>query len=127
MTKWQLRSKRKKTGGLLKKHSKKKRYQRARDYLPTRVDKTKKRVRRTKGGGKKMIALSIDTANVSVQGKKQKTKIISVVENPADSQFIRRNIITKNAVIETELGLARVTSRPGQEGIVNAVLIKKKE
>jgi len=126
MTKWQLRSKRKKTGGLLKKHSKKKRYQRARDYIPTHVDKPRIRIHRTKGGGEKVLALATDVANVVVDGKSQKTKILSVQENPADAQFVRRNIITKNAVIETELGPARVTSRPGQSGVVNAVLIKKK-
>lgn len=126
MTKWQLKSKRKKTGGLLKRHSKKKRYQRGRDYIPAHVGKPKKRTRRTMGRNKKIMALSADMANVLVDGKSQKAKILAVRENPADDQFVRRNIITKNAVIETELGLARVTSRPGQNGIVNAVLIKKK-
>jgi small subunit ribosomal protein S8e len=127
MTKWQLKSKRKNTGGLLKKHSKKKRYQRGRDYIPTHIDKPRIRVHRTRGGGKKMLALSTNIANVAFEGETKKVKIISVVENPADPQFVRRNIITKNAIIETELGLARVTSRPGQHGFVNAVLIKKKE
>jgi len=127
MTKWQLRSKRKKTGGLLKRHSKKKRYQRGRDYIPTHVEATKKRTRRVRGGNSKSLALSTNIANVSVDGKTRKAKILSVKENPADAQFVRRNIITKNAVIDTEIGLARVTSRPGQEGFVNAVLIKKKE
>jgi len=41
MTKWQLRSKRKATGGLLKQNSKKKKYQRARDYIPTLIEATK--------------------------------------------------------------------------------------
>lgn len=127
MTQWQLRSNRKKTGGLLKRHAKKKRYQRGRDYVPTHLGETKKRARRIMGGNTKVLALHTNIANISIEGKTKKTKILSVVENPADAQFVRRNILTKNAVIDTELGLARVTSRPGQHGFVNAVLIKKKE
>jgi small subunit ribosomal protein S8e len=54
-----------------------------------------------------------------------KSKIKTVKENPANPHYVRMNIITKGAVIETDAGLARVTSRPGQHGVVNAVLIKK--
>jgi small subunit ribosomal protein S8e len=36
---------------------------------------------------------------------------------------VRQNIVTRGAVIETEAGRARVTSRPGQHGVINAVLI----
>ena len=46
-----------------------------------------------------------------------------VVENPANRHFVRRNIMTKGTVIETEKGKARITSRPGQDGTINAVLI----
>jgi small subunit ribosomal protein S8e len=46
-----------------------------------------------------------------------------VVKNPTNIDYDRRGVITKSAVIETSLGLARVTSRPGQQGIINAVLI----
>ena len=52
-------------------------------------------------------------------------KIISVVENPANRQYVRRNIVTKGAIVQTEIGKALVTSRPGQDGIVNAVLLKE--
>jgi small subunit ribosomal protein S8e len=34
------------------------------------------------------------------------------------------NVITKGAIIETEDGLAKVTSKPSKDGVVNAVLIK---
>ena len=124
MTQWQLPPKKKTTGGAIKKHGKKNRYQRGRDYLPTRVGETKIKEIRSRGGNKKLIALSTNIANVAVNGKYQKTKILSVTDNPADSQFVRRNIITKGAIIETEIGKARVTSRPGQTGIVNAVFIE---
>ena len=126
MTKWQLPSKKKITGGFVKKHGKKNRYQRGRDYLPTRIGEPKIKELRVRGGNKKLVALTTNFANIFADGRHEKTKIISVVENPADSQFVRRNIITKGAIINTELGKARVTSRPGQEGTVNAVLIEKK-
>ena len=46
-----------------------------------------------------------------------------VVENPANRHYIRRNILTRGTIIKTEKGNARITSRPGQDGVVNAVLI----
>lgn len=125
MTKWQLPPKKKTTGGFVKKHGKKNRYQKGRDYLPTRIAETKIKEKRSMGGGFKRIALSVNVANVAVNGKYQKTKILSVLQNPADSQFVRRNIITKSAIINTELGKAHVTSRPGQEGVINAVLTEQ--
>ena len=104
---------------------KKKKYQRGRDFIPVHIGKSKPRKLRTKGGNTKIMLLAADVANVAVDGKYQKAKISSVSDNKANAQFTRRNIITKGAVIETDIGKARVTSRPGQHGIVNAVLIEK--
>ena len=126
MAKWMLSSKRKKTGGLLQRHAKKKKYQHGRDLIPAVVGETRKKIKRTKGGSAKIIAKSINIANIIAEGKAHKVRILSVVDNKADSHFVRRNVITKGAIIQTELGKARVTSRPGQEGVVNAALIEKK-
>jgi len=60
-------------------------------------------------------------------GKTEKTEITRVVKNRANLDYNRRGVITKGAEIETGLGLARVTSRPGSDGIINAVLIGKEE
>ncbi len=57
-------------------------------------------------------------------GKSSKSKILRVVRNPANIDYQRRGVITKGAIISTEAGEARVTSRPGQHGVVNAVLQK---
>ena len=137
---WQLSSKTKKTGKKIKKSSKKFRKQRGRDYLPAKIGALKVRPKRTRGGAEKQIMLSSDIVNIAVKetvndakGVKavkstyKKAKILTVAANPADSQFVRRNIITKGAVIDTDLGKARVTSRPGQNGIINAVLIEAKK
>ena len=125
MAQWYLKSKRKPSGALLKRHMKKKKYQRGRDYLPAHIGEIRRRQKRTKGGSSKLIALSINVANINIGGKAQKAKITSVLENPANPQYVRRNIITKGAVIQTELGKARVTSRPGQDGVVSAVIIEQ--
>ena len=95
--------------------------------LPTLTTLGEKRLKeeRTTGGHKKLRLLTIPTANVySPKDKKfYKLKIETIVENKSNINYIRRNIITKGAIIKTEKGNAKVTSRPGQEGSVNAVLI----
>lgn len=53
--------------------------------------------------------------------KYEKSKIKTVLETPANMHFARRNIITKGTILNTEKG--KVTSRPGQTGVVNATLI----
>lgn len=127
MAQWHLKSRRTTTGGLLKRHSKKHKHQRGRDFLPAKIAEAKIISNRVRGGSDKRIVLSSNVANVMVDGKAKKVKFTSVTENKADSQFVRRNTVTKNAVILTELGKARVTSRPGQDGMINAVLIEEKK
>ena len=55
--------------------------------------------------------------------KYNKVKILNIIGNPANRNFVRRNIITKGTVLETDAGKAVVTSRPGQEGVINTVLV----
>jgi len=66
-------------------------------------------------------------ANVVIPSEKttKKVKILKIVSNPASRDYTRRGVITRGAIIETELGMARVVSRPGQDGVVNAVLIEE--
>ncbi|MBI4043698.1 MAG: 30S ribosomal protein S8e [Candidatus Diapherotrites archaeon] len=69
------------------------------------------------------------TANVTnpETRKTMKMEITWVHENNANRLFTRRNIITKGAVIEVSLdgikAFARVASRPGQQGQVNALML----
>ncbi len=92
----------------------------------TRVGKIRIKRIRTRGANLKLKGFANDMSNVydTLTKKYSKSKIISVKENPANRHYVRRNIMTKGTIIETELGKAKVTSRPGQEGIVNAVLQK---
>lgn len=81
-----------------------------------------------RGGNIKVRAKKVSKAVViSADGKTIKTeKILRVVETPSNKEFARRGIITKGAIIEVESGKARVISRPGQDGVVNAIIIEKK-
>ena len=68
------------------------------------------------------VANKINLTDVKT-GKTQVTDILGVVENNANPNYVRRNIITKGAVVETPEGNAKVTSRPGQDGVVIGILI----
>jgi small subunit ribosomal protein S8e len=95
----------------------------------TILGETKRRNSRGYGGNIKSRVLSDKFACVTdlKSGKTEKTEIIRVVKNKANVDYDRRGVITKGAEIETSLGLARVTSRPGGDGVINAVLIGGKE
>lgn len=120
------RSRRKASGGRYRSFKKKRLFSLARFPTLTKLAGKKSSFLRKKGGDLKQILLSSDTANVlDIKTKNfEQLKIESVLENPANRHFIRRNILTKGTIIKTSKGNARITSRPGQEGTVNAVLIK---
>jgi small subunit ribosomal protein S8e len=76
-----------------------------------------------RGNTEKIRALTTNVANVADDGETVHAEIEDVVENDANPNYVRRNIITKGAIIETSEGRARVTSRPGQTGQINAVAL----
>lgn len=97
-------------------------------FSRSRLEKNKDasyKTRKTKGGSTKIAVSRAVFANIVVAGKTKQVKIINVKNNPANRDYARENIMTKGALIETEAGMARVTSRPGQHGIINAILVKK--
>src|SRR3981189_2082069 len=75
---------------------------------------------RTKGANRKVRVLSAEFANVLDRKTSvtKKVKIVTVKANPSNPNFVTRNVITRGATILTEIGLARVTSRPGQDGVL---------
>ena len=115
------------TGGRYKSKFSKKQYSLGNDATLTKLEPVRKRKVRTMGSNGKVRLLSSEQANVmDPSTKKSKVvKIKGVMENTANRNYVRRNFLTKGAVIDTELGKAKITSRPGQEGTVNAVLISK--
>jgi small subunit ribosomal protein S8e len=95
----------------------------------TRLDRRDVRERiRVRGGNYKIRLKRAAYANVvdPSTNTAKKVRILRILETPANPHYARTGIIVKGTIIETELGKAVVTSRPGQDGVINAVLIEKK-
>jgi len=119
---------RKISGGLKGKHVKvKRKYLSGRYPLnPTVGEVTEVKILRARGGNCKLKVKTVSVANVYIPSQKKtaRVKVLKVIDNPSNRNLARRGVITRGAVIQTELGKAIVTSRPGQDGVVNAVLVE---
>jgi small subunit ribosomal protein S8e len=93
----------------------------------TKIEPLKEQMIRIRSGNFKHRLLSTNKVNLynSETKKHSVVDIITVVDCPANKNYIRRNIMIKGTIIKTSMGNARVTSRPGQSGSVNAILIKE--
>ena len=118
------RSKRKATGAKLRSFRKKKKFEIGTEAVETKVGEEKKKKVRVRGGNFKIKLQAVRYANVTDRGVTKKVRVLGVEENPANLDLTRRQIITKGAIIQTDIGLAKVTSRPGQDGIINAVTVE---
>jgi len=123
---YQGRDWRKETGKIIIPYRKKRKYELGRFPTFTRLGEDEIIPIRTKGGNVKVRVIKTQYANVldPKEGKAKKVKILEVIENPSDRNLNRRGIITKGTIIKTEIGKAKVTSRPGQDGTINAILIE---
>ncbi|CAG1004269.1 MAG: 30S ribosomal protein S8e [Candidatus Methanoperedens sp.] len=123
--KFQGKSVRKYTGGRLIRQRGKKKYELGGEQANTHLGETIRKTVKTLGGRLKVRLLRAQTAIVTDPSTKtsKTVKIETVTGNPANIHYVRRNIVTKGSIIKTEIGSARVTNRPGQEGSINAVLI----
>ena len=126
MALWQGKPNKKSTGGRLVPSKGKRKFEIGREKQFTRLGKQSLKQYRTCGGNVKVGMLAAEFANVvdKKTNKITKVKITNVKTNPADPNYVQRNIINKGATIQTELGDAIVTSRPGQDGAINAVLLE---
>lgn len=115
------------SGGLKKHYRKKKLYEKGSQPVMSKLG-GERRVRADKvtGGALKLRLLQTAVANVYDPKSKKfvVAKIKTVSNNPANRYFTRANIITRGAILDTELGKAKVTNRPGQDGVINAVIMK---
>ena len=125
MARAQAQSRRKSTGGRYHSSRGKRSRELAGFAAQTKIGAARKaKIKRARGGSTRSLLLVANEVNVTDKsGKTQKVPVLNVVENPADPNLVGRNILTKGAVVETKLGKARITSRPGQEATVNAVLV----
>lgn len=120
----QARSKRKPTGGRYKDVLTKRMSFRGNSPILTKLDETKQKIVSARGNSTKVKLVSSNVANVFDGKKYKKAQIKNITESPSNRHYVRRNIMTKGAIIDTDLGKARITSRPGQDGIINAILVK---
>jgi small subunit ribosomal protein S8e len=122
---WQGRSRRKPTGGRLRPIRKKRRFEIAPELQHATVGLGTVKRYRGRGGNQKMRILTTETINVFDPATKtmKVAKIVTVRENPANPNYVQRNIITRGAIVETELGLVKVRSRPGQHGQLNGIRV----
>jgi small subunit ribosomal protein S8e len=121
--------KKKASGSRKKAYRKKRKYEQGTFAAQTIMGERKQKASRGRGGNVKIKILSEKQVCVTdpKTGKTEKTEVLRVLKNPANIDYDRRGVITKGALIETSLGTARVTSRPGQHGILNAVLTGKEK
>ena len=122
----QARSRRKPSGGRYKSTLSKRTHMLGRNASLTKIGDLRMKQVPVKGGESKQRIFETNEANLfnPKTRKHEQAKIKVVTENPANRNFVRRNILTKGTIIDTDKGKARITSRPGQDGVVNAVLIE---
>lgn len=123
---WQGESKRKPTGGRRMMSHKKRKFEIGREPVLATIGADKRKYVRVRAGEIRVRILTAQTANVTnpKTGKTAPATIKTVTGNPANINYVRRNILTKGAVVQTSAGKARITSRPGQHGAINAVLVE---
>ncbi len=126
MSLWQGESLRKSTGGRLRLARGKRRFEVAPEDIETKLGAHTQKLIRSRGAHQKVKLLSTDRITVTDQktGKAKKATIKTVKENAANIHYVRRNIITKGAVVDTDMGMVKITSRPGQSGALSGILVK---
>lgn len=125
MAVWQGGPRRSRTGRRIRSARNKRKFEIGRETTLPTVGAVRQKAVRTRGNHRKTQLLMANQAFVTdpKTHTTSKTDIITVVENPANIHYVRRNILTKGAIVNTKLGKAKITSRPGQSGVINAVLI----
>ena len=125
MARSQKRSKRKFTSKKYRHFRKKRKRELERPRVNTVIKTYKVKKQRVWGGNIKLKLFSTPFINVTdpSNNKTKKVKIIRFESNQASKDLNRRHILTKGAIVETKLGNARISSRPGQHGVLNGILI----
>jgi len=119
-----MRPGRKASGGRYKKVKKRKLTGRQGQARIVKIGETKTKLLSGRGNTTRLVSFMNNVANVIIKGKAKKTNIKNVVETPSNTFLARQNILVKGAVIETDLGKAKITNRPSQEGTIQAILIE---
>jgi small subunit ribosomal protein S8e len=119
-----IRMARKATGGKHKREKKKKLTGRQNQARVVKLGESRTKIMKGRGGNEKLVSLQNNVVNLNTETGTKKTTIKNVIETPSNIFLARQNILVKGAIIDTELGRAKITNRPSQEGNVQAVLLK---
>ena len=93
-------------------------------FTATKVGKEDvRRVRHKRGNVRKSKLKAAHFVNVLTKEGMKKVAMRTVLETPDNRHHARQNIVTKGAVVDTEIGKVKVTNRVGQDGVVNAKLL----
>ena len=90
------------------------------------IGEPKRKIYRRTGGNTLVRVLAANKVSINnpKTGKTVLGTIENVVENESDPNYVRRNVLVKGAIIETDKGRVRITSRPGKDGVINGVLVE---
>ncbi len=115
---------RKTSGGRYKKPKKRKLTGRQNQSRIVKIGDAKTKLLKGRGGNTKLVSFFNNAVNIVIKGKSKKSLIKNVLETPSNTFLARQNILVKGAIIETDLGKAKITNRPSQEGNIQAKLIE---
>ena len=130
MAKWHGISRRKPSGGRLKRPNRyrgKRRTEVSSEAQYAYIgEKDDRKMYRKNAGSQTTRLLLANTVNVNIpkEGKTVKATLNSVIANDADPNFIRRNIVTKGSIVDTSMGKVKITSRPGMHGVASGILLE---
>ena len=118
------RSSTKKTGGKTRSYRKSRKYDLGSEFSSPSLGDTRTEKKSSRGNTEKNVVRTENKANIPVDGQVKNVDIDSVEDNPANDNYVRRSLLTKGTIIQTSEGEARITSRPGQDGVINAELLE---
>ena len=91
------------------------------------IGESKTKIYRRTGGNSLVRVLAANKVSINdpKTGKTSLGTIENVVENESDPNYVRRNVLVKGAIIETDKGRVKITSRPGKDGVINGILVNE--
>ena len=93
-------------------------------FTATKVGAAEKRmVKRGRGNTAKIKLRTAKFVNVLTKEGMKKVTLRTVLETPDNRHYARQNILTRGAVVDTEIGKVKITNRVGQDGVVNGKLL----
>lgn len=111
--------------GIKTKASKKRRRHSGGVFPETQIGEEKRKKVSTKSGGSKNKVVKASRVNVAAEGGNMVCEITGLEENPSNKDYTRRKVITRGAVLTVKSPdgkefKVKVSSRPGQDGVINA-------